>query len=126
MQEETGLQGVKALDCSQLAARVGYVYDHAAPIGVLATTCPSQYSIDATFIGRPAHAGIAPEDGRNAIAAAAHALSELRFGRLDEETTANVGTIAGGVARNIVAERCDCAARGALARATSARSRSAS
>jgi tripeptide aminopeptidase len=107
VQEETGLQGVKALDCARLAARVGYVYDHAAPIGVLATTCPSQYSIDATFIGRSAHAGIAPQDGRNAIAAAAHALSELRFGRLDEETTANVGTIAGGVARNIVADRCD-------------------
>jgi tripeptide aminopeptidase len=107
VQEETGLQGVKALDCSQLAARIGYVYDHSAPIGLLATTCPSQYSIDATFIGRSAHAGIAPQDGRNAIAAAAHALSELRFGRLDEETTANVGTIAGGVARNIVADRCE-------------------
>jgi tripeptide aminopeptidase len=107
VQEETGLHGVKALDCSQLEARLGYVYDHAAPIGVLATTCPSQYSIDASFLGRSAHAGIAPQEGRNAIAAAAHALSELRFGRLDEETTANVGTIAGGVARNIVAERCD-------------------
>ena len=107
VQEETGLQGVKALDCSQLAARIGYVYDHAAPIGVLATTCPSQYSIDATFSGRSAHAGIAPQDGRNAIAAAAHALAELRFGRLDEETTANVGTIEGGVARNIVPDRCD-------------------
>jgi tripeptide aminopeptidase len=107
VQEETGLQGVKALDCSQLAARFGYVYDHAAPIGVLATTCPSQYSIDATFIGRSAHAGIAPQDGRNAIAAAAHALAEMRFGRLDEETTANVGTISGGVARNIVADRCE-------------------
>jgi tripeptide aminopeptidase len=107
VQEETGLHGVKALDCSQLEARLGYVYDHAAPIGVLATTCPSQYSIDASFLGRSAHAGIAPQEGRNAIAAAAHALSELRFGRLDEETTANVGTIAGGVARNIVAARCD-------------------
>ena len=107
VQEETGLQGVKALDCSQLQARLGYVYDHAAPIGGLVTTCPSQYSIDATFIGRAAHAGIAPEAGRNAIAAAANALAELRFGRLDEDTTANVGTISGGVVRNIVAERCE-------------------
>ena len=63
--------------------------------------------IDATFLGRAAHAGIAPEEGRNAIAAAAHALAEMRFGRLDDETTANVGTIAGGIARNIVPERCD-------------------
>jgi tripeptide aminopeptidase len=107
VQEETGLHGVKALDCSQLAARLGYVYDHAAPIGGLVTACPSQYSIDATFLGRSAHAGIAPEEGRNAIAAAAHAPAELRFGRLDDETTANVGTIAGGVARNVVPDRCD-------------------
>jgi tripeptide aminopeptidase len=107
VQEETGLHGVKALDCSRLDARVGYVYDHAAPIGGIVTACPSQYSIDATFIGRSAHAGIAPEEGRNAIAAAAHALAEMRFGRLDDETTANVGTIAGGVARNIVADRCE-------------------
>src|SRR5205085_3475735 len=105
VQEEIGLLGAKAVDCSQLAARIGYVYDHAAPIGGLVTSCPSQYSIDATFLGRSAHAGIAPEAGRNAIAAAAQALSEMRFGRLDDETTANVGTISGGVARNIVADR---------------------
>ena len=71
VQEETGLHGVKALDCSQFAARFGYVYDHAAPIGGIVTACPSQYSIDATFLGRAAHAGIAPQEGRNAIAAAA-------------------------------------------------------
>jgi tripeptide aminopeptidase len=107
VQEETGLHGVKALDCSQLAARFGYVYDHAAPIGGLVTACPSQYSIDATFLGRAAHAGIAPEEGRNAIAAAANALAEMRFGRLDDETTANVGTISGGIVRNIVPDRCE-------------------
>jgi tripeptide aminopeptidase len=107
VQEEIGLLGAKAVDCSRLAARVGYVYDHSAPIGGLVTACPSQYSIDAVFLGRSAHAGIAPEEGRNAIAAAAHALSELRFGRLDDETTANVGTISGGIARNVVPERCD-------------------
>lgn len=107
VQEEIGLLGAKAVDCSRLAARIAYVYDHAAPIGGLVTACPSQYSIDATFIGRSAHAGIAPQEGRNAIAAAAAALAELRFGRLDDETTANVGTIAGGVARNIVPDRCE-------------------
>jgi len=107
VQEEIGLLGAKAVDCSRLAARIAYVYDHADAIGGLVTACPSQYSIDATFIGRSAHAGIAPQEGRNAIAAAAAALAELRFGRLDEETTANVGTIAGGVARNIVPDRCE-------------------
>jgi tripeptide aminopeptidase len=107
VQEEIGLLGAKAVDCSQLAARIAYVYDHSAPIGGLVTACPSQYSIDAAFLGRSAHAGIAPQEGRNAIAAAAHALSELRFGRLDDETTANVGTISGGLARNVVPARCD-------------------
>jgi len=107
VQEEIGLLGAKAVDSSQLAARVAYVYDHSAPIGGLVTACPSQYSIDATFLGRAAHAGIAPEEGRNAIAAAAHALAEMRFGRLDDETTANVGTISGGIARNVVADRCE-------------------
>jgi tripeptide aminopeptidase len=106
VQEEIGLLGAKAVDCSGLAARVAYVYDHSAAIGGLVTACPSQYSIDATFLGRAAHAGIAPEEGRNAIAAAAHALAEMRFGRLDDETTANVGTIEGGIARNVVADRC--------------------
>jgi tripeptide aminopeptidase len=106
VQEEIGLLGVKAFDSSQLAARLAYVYDHAAPIGGLVTACPSQYTIDATFLGRAAHAGIAPEEGRNAIAAAAHALAEMRFGRLDDETTANVGTIAGGTGRNVVPDRC--------------------
>jgi len=107
VQEEIGLFGVKALDCSQLAARISYVYDHSAPIGGLVNACPSQYSVDATFLGRSAHAGIEPEAGRNAIAAAARALAEMRFGRLDDGTTANVGTIAGGTARNVVPERCD-------------------
>ena len=56
--------------------------------------------------GRAAHAGVRPEDGRNAIAAAAHGIAAMRIGRLDPETTANVGTIAGGTAQNVVAERC--------------------
>ena len=61
---------------------------------------------EASFHGAAAHAGIRPEDGRNAIAAAARAIAAMRLGRLDDETTANVGTIAGGTALNVVAERC--------------------
>ena len=67
---------------------------------------PTQYSVDARFIGREAHAGIAPEQGRSAITAAARAIAEMRLGRLDDETTANVGLIEGGSARNIVAGSC--------------------
>src|SRR5207244_4041487 len=56
--------------------------------------------------GQAAHAGMAPEEGRSAIAAAARAIADMRLGRIDEETSANVGTIEGGVARNIVPDRC--------------------
>jgi tripeptide aminopeptidase len=104
--EEVGLCGANAFDESRLQARIGYVYDHAAPIGDVILGAPHQASIDVTFRGKAAHAGMYPEDGRSAIAAAARAIADLRLGRLDEETTAGVGTITGGTARNVVPERC--------------------
>jgi tripeptide aminopeptidase len=104
--EEVGLQGAGAFDQERLHARVGYVYDHAGPVGELILGAPFQSKIDVTFRGRAAHAGMYPEDGRSAIAAAARAIADLRLGRLDDETTANVGEIAGGTARNVVPERC--------------------
>jgi len=67
---------------------------------------PSQKTINATFIGVPAHAGVAPEEGRSAVKAAARAITAMRLGRLDEDTTANVGIIRGGEAVNIVPDRC--------------------
>jgi len=82
------------------------VFDHATPIGEIIVAAPTYYRIDATFHGHAAHAGIRPEDGRNAIAAAAAAIGEMRLGRLDEETTANVGTISGGTATNVVPGEC--------------------
>ena len=105
-QEEVGLRGAKAFAATRLHARHGYVFDHAAPIGAIVTRAPSQFTIYADFTGRPAHAGIAPEQGRSAIAAAARAISEMRLGRLDEQTTASVGVITGGTARNIIPEHC--------------------
>ncbi len=109
-QEEVGLRGAKAFDHDRLHARLGYVFDHASPIGGMVLEAPSQYSIDARFIGREAHSGIAPEAGRSAIAAAARAIAEMRLGRIDDETTANVGLIRGGSARNIVAGQCTISA----------------
>jgi tripeptide aminopeptidase len=109
-QEEVGLRGAKAFDHDRLHARMGYVFDHASPIGGMVLEAPTQYSIDARFIGREAHSGIAPEEGRSAIAAAARAIAEMRLGRLDDETTANVGLVSGGSARNIVAGECSIAA----------------
>jgi len=104
--EEVGLRGAYAFDASRLHARVGYVYDQAGPIGEIVLGAPNAQTLDVRFHGRAAHAGMYPEEGRSAIAAAARAIADLRLGRVDEETTANVGTITGGTARNIVAEWC--------------------
>jgi tripeptide aminopeptidase len=108
--EEVGLMGAAAFDESRLAARLGYVYDHAGPIGEIIVGAPYQQKLDVRFHGRAAHAGMYPEDGRSAIAAAARAIADLRLGRLDEETSANVGRIQGGTARNVVPEWCGFAA----------------
>src|SRR5215210_2862129 len=104
--EEVGLQGAKAFDTDRLRAEVGFVYDHAAPIGEVMLGAPHARSIEVTIRGRAAHAGMAPEEGRSAIVAAARAIADFRLGRIDEETTASVGLISGGTARNIVPDRC--------------------
>jgi tripeptide aminopeptidase len=105
--EELALKGAKAFDLSQLRSEFGYVFDHATAIGQIIVAAPTYYRIDASFHGHAAHAGIRPEDGRNAIAAAAAGIAALELGRLDPQTTANVGVIKGGTAGNVVAERCD-------------------
>jgi tripeptide aminopeptidase len=104
--EEVGLLGAKAFDETQLRARLGYVYDQGAPIGDVVLGAPHQTTMYVTFHGRAAHSGMHPEEGRSAIAAAAKAIADFRLGRLDDETTANVGLISGGTARNIVPEWC--------------------
>jgi tripeptide aminopeptidase len=106
VKEEVGLVGAGAFDSSRLDARLGYVYDQAAPIGEIVVGAPWARSLEIRFHGRSAHAGIAPEEGRSAIAAAARAVADLRLGRIDEVTTANVGVISGGSARNVVPEWC--------------------
>jgi tripeptide aminopeptidase len=104
--EELALRGAKAFDRGRLQAEFGYVFDHASPVGEIVTASPTYYRLEARFRGRAAHAGIRPEDGRNAIAAAGRAIAAMRIGRLDDETTSNVGRIEGGTAANVVAERC--------------------
>jgi tripeptide aminopeptidase len=105
--EEVALRGAKAFDLGQLRSEFGFVFDHATAIGEVIVAAPTYYRIDASFHGHAAHAGIRPEDGRNAIAAAAAGIASLELGRLDPQTTANVGVIKGGTAGNVVAERCD-------------------
>jgi tripeptide aminopeptidase len=104
--EEVGLLGAKAFDVTRLEARAGFVYDQAGPIGDVVLAAPTAVSVLVRFHGRPAHAGIAPEEGRSAILAASRAIADFRLGRIDDETTASVGVITGGTARNVVPEWC--------------------
>ena len=113
MCEEVSLLGALAFDVTRLRSRFGYVFDHATPIGEIVIAAPTLHRIVAEFRGRAAHAGVRPEHGRSAIAAAAHAIAAMRLGRLDDESTANVGTIHGGTAINVVPERCRVGARSA-------------
>jgi tripeptide aminopeptidase len=109
--EEDSLAGAKAFDASRLRADFGYVFDHATAIGEVVTASPTAYRVDAEFRGKAAHAGIRPEEGHSAILAAARAVAEMPLGRIDPETTANVGSIHGGAGTtNVVPERCRVAA----------------
>ena len=105
--EERALRGAKAFDRGRLSSDYGFVFDHASPIGEVVVASPTYYRLAASFRGQAAHAGIRPEAGANAIAAAAAAIARMQIGRIDDETTANVGRIEGGTAANVVAERCD-------------------
>jgi tripeptide aminopeptidase len=104
--EETALAGASAFDAARLRSEFGFVFDHASPIGEIVVDSPTHFRIEAAFHGAAAHAGIRPEQGRSAILAAARAIATLDVGRLDEQTTLNIGTIAGGSAMNVVPERC--------------------
>lgn len=111
--EEGGLNGSKNLAPSLLKADIGYALDAGGPPGEIITLAPGQNSINVVVHGKTAHAGIAPEEGLNAIIVAAKALAKLKQGRIDEETTANVGLINGGIATNIVPDKVEihCEAR---------------
>lgn len=103
--EEQGLRGAAAFR-SGLESKVGFVLDHATPIGEVITVAPTHIGIEAEFKGIEAHAGLAPEQGRSAILAAVRAISEMELGRIDEATTANIGRISGGTSGNVIAGSC--------------------
>ncbi|MCR4399356.1 MAG: M20/M25/M40 family metallo-hydrolase [Syntrophomonadaceae bacterium] len=104
--EEQGLMGSKHLDFARLRSRLGFVLDSVGEPGAIITRAPRQNEIEFEVLGRAAHAGIAPETGVNAIQAAARALAAMPMGRIDAQTTCNIGVIEGGKARNIVPDRC--------------------
>lgn len=102
--EEGGVNGSKNLDKTLLLADLGFVLDSGGKPGKIILEAPGQDQITVTIKGKAAHAGVAPEDGISAIVAAAKAIASLKTGRIDEETTSNIGTIQGGLATNIVAD----------------------
>ena len=104
--EEQGLRGANALDVGSLRSEFGFVLDHATPIGEIIIAAPTYKRLVADFSGVEAHAGLAPEAGHSAIEAASAAVAAMDLGRLDPETTANVGLIEGGSAPNVVAGSC--------------------
>ncbi len=103
-QEEIGLVGAKNLDYSMLRAKQAVVFDGEGPVYHVTTGSPTYISLDIDIIGRAAHAGVEPEKGISAIQIAAEMIVQMRLGRLDENTTFNVGLIEGGSVRNAVPE----------------------
>jgi tripeptide aminopeptidase len=102
-QEEVGLLGVKNLDFSKITAKKGFLLDNDT-LDTIVIGGPSYFTIDVTVKGKSAHAGMEPEKGINAIQAASQAIAGLKLGRLDKDSTANVGIINGGMIRNGVPE----------------------
>jgi tripeptide aminopeptidase len=111
--EEAGLYGARAMEASRLKAAFGYALDSNGQIGDIAVAAPTQAKITMKVIGRSAHAGVNPEDGISAIQVAAKAIGRMQLGRIDKETTANIGRFEGGGATNIVCDyvRLDAEAR---------------
>lgn len=101
--EEIGLMGAKNIDLSLIKSRFGYILDSTDTEGIV-TRAPSANKITARVYGRAAHAGAAPEKGISAILTASRAIAEMELGRIDKETTCNLGVISGGMATNIVPE----------------------
>jgi len=102
--EEIGVLGSKCLDMELIKAKYGFAFDSDGNVGSIINKAPYQNSIYAQFKGKSAHAGIEPEKGINSIKAASIAVSSMKIGRIDNESTSNVGKIEGGTAGNIVAE----------------------
>jgi len=102
--EEIGLVGARNLDYSMIRATESVVFDGNGPVNTITGASPTYVAFDVTIKGRAAHAGVEPEKGLSAIRIATDIISELPQGRLDEETTFNVGTISGGTVRNAVPE----------------------
>lgn len=108
--EETGLIGAEAFDVGSLVSDYGFVLDTGGPVGAITVGSPTLYSINVVIEGITAHAGIEPEKGVSAVEIASKAIAKMKLGRIDHRTTANIGTIHGGTASNIVMEKVEVVA----------------
>ncbi len=108
--EELSLLGIEQFDTTRLASRCGFVLDAGGPVGEIVTMAPEQARLSAVIRGRAAHAGIAPEEGVSAIQVAAAAITRMKLLRIDDETTANIGSIRADGPTNIVPDRCEISA----------------
>ncbi|MFC7060555.1 M20/M25/M40 family metallo-hydrolase [Halobacillus seohaensis] len=105
--EESGLVGAKALDSKHLQAKYGYAIDSNGKVGNIIIAAPTQAKVNAVVKGQTAHAGVAPEKGVSAITLASKAVAKMPLGRIDEETTANIGRFEGGQQTNIVCDHVE-------------------
>ncbi|MGP0578273.1 tripeptidase T [Paenibacillus peoriae] len=102
--EESGLMGARAMKPEVLDSDFGYALDSNGEVGSICIAAPTQARIEMRITGKSAHAGVNPEDGISAIQVASKAISKMKLGRIDKETTANIGSFEGGGATNVV---CD-------------------
>ncbi len=105
--EDVGHLGSKAFDVSPVQSKLAFIPDSGGPVGQIILASPYAQSLKVRFHGRAAHAGIEPENGRSALSMAARAVEAVPWGRLDDESTSNVGSIHGGEAANIVAPEAE-------------------
>ena len=105
--EEVGLYGARYMDYSLITSKCVFVYDMGRPVGCVTVVAPSHDNIIVKIHGKAAHAGANPEEGVCAVITASKAIAKMKLGRIDHETTANIGVIKGGTARNIVPDYCE-------------------
>lgn len=104
--EENYCKGISQFDFSRVKSKEAYVFDLSGEVGTAAYAAPTILSFKADIIGKASHAGFAPEQGIHSIKIAADAVSQINCGKIDDETTVNIGTISGGTATNIVPDKC--------------------
>lgn len=100
--EEGGLNGAKNLEYDKISAKKAFILDSGGDPGQIIVKGPAQDKVNVKVIGKPAHAGVCPEEGISAVMVAAEAINNMKLLRIDEETTANIGVVEGGKATNIV------------------------